>query len=159
MERLESLALPDGEGEVEDLEDGVQASRLAPDAHLIPGLWKIDGYDKLVSRLQQLPRVDFHPFPYDWRRDNRVAARRLEVQAGAWLAERRRDDPDARLVLVAHSMGGLIARYYLEVLGGWQDTRFLLTFGTPFRGSPNAVGFLAHGGVQPASDLLVVAPH
>ena len=36
-------------------------------------------------------------------------------------------------------------RYFLEVLDGWRDTRALITFGTPFRGSINAVDYLHHG--------------
>jgi hypothetical protein len=32
-------------------------------------------------------------------------------------------------------MGGLVARHYLEVFDGWRDTRMLVTFGTPYRGS------------------------
>src|SRR5687768_17480906 len=35
------------------LDDRVTAHRLAPDAHLVPGLWKIDGYGKLGSYLRQ----------------------------------------------------------------------------------------------------------
>lgn len=142
---LESLTLPEDDGAEEDIGDGVIASRLSPDAHLVPGLWKIDGYGRLMTRLGQLPGAELHPFPYDWRRDNRVHARRLQRAAERWLAERRQQDPDVRLVLIAHSMGGLIARYFLEVLGGWRDTRLLVTFGTPFRGSLNAVGFLSGG--------------
>jgi hypothetical protein len=42
-------------------------------------------------------------------------------------------------------MGGLVARYYLEVLEGWRTTRALVTFGTPYRGSLNALNFLANG--------------
>ena len=42
-------------------------------------------------------------------------------------------------------MGGLVARYFLEVLDGWRDTRALITFGTPYRGSLNAVDALANG--------------
>ncbi|HEU0067987.1 MAG TPA: hypothetical protein VFQ26_01835, partial [Nitrospiraceae bacterium] len=48
-------------------------------------------------------------------------------------------------VLVAHSMGGLVARYFLEVLDGWRDTRALITFGTPYSGSLNAVDMLVVG--------------
>ena len=33
----------------------------------------------------------------------------------------------------------------LEVLGGWKDARALLTFGTPYRGSLNALNTLANG--------------
>jgi hypothetical protein len=42
-------------------------------------------------------------------------------------------------------MGGLIARHFLEVLDGWKDTRALISFGTPYRGSLNALAFLARG--------------
>ena len=61
-------------------------------------------------------------FPYDWRRDNAENARRLHefirekrdyVQAE--LLRRygiRRDD--LRFDVIAHSMGGLLLRYYLE---------------------------------------------
>lgn len=47
---LEGLALPSEDPEVDDI-DGIEAVRLAPNAHLVPGPWKIDGYDKLVRRL------------------------------------------------------------------------------------------------------------
>jgi hypothetical protein len=48
-------------------------------------------------------------------------------------------------VLVGHSMGGLVSRYFIECLEGWKVTRRLVTFGTPYRGSLNALGFLANG--------------
>lgn len=140
-------------------DDGVVASRVAPDAHLIPGLWKIDGYGAVAKYLQSRMRAvsgeTFFEFPYDWRLDNRVAAHDLRRQCDAWLAGRK----DAKLVLVAHSMGGLVSRYFLEVLNGWRDTRALVTFGTPFRGSLNALDSLANGltkafGLVDLTDLL-----
>ena len=42
-------------------------------------------------------------------------------------------------------MGGLISRYFLECLDGWRDTRTLVTFGTPYRGSLNALDTLVNG--------------
>ncbi len=42
-------------------------------------------------------------------------------------------------------MGGLVARYYLEVLGGWETCHALFTIGTPHRGAVNALDFLVHG--------------
>src|SRR5262245_43468345 len=123
--------------------------RLVNDVHLFPGLWTIDGYTKVAERLRQRlrlsPGANYYELPYDWRRDNRVAARTLQRDSAQWLRLRRATHPDAKLVLVAHSMGGLVARYYLEVLGGWRDTRKLITFGTPYRGSLNAVDFVANG--------------
>jgi hypothetical protein len=136
---------------LDDLGDGVTATRLIPDLHIIPGLWKIDGYSAMISRLQsdlalELGRNLFE-FPYDWRRDNRVSARRLQRLSLEWLTNWRNasGNRDAKLVLVAHSMGGLVSRYFLEVLEGWKNTRALVSFGTPYRGSLNALGYLANG--------------
>jgi len=52
-------------------DERVTTSRLAPDAHLVPDLWKIDGYSKIVSwlgqKLELESGVDLVEFPYDWR--------------------------------------------------------------------------------------------
>ena len=148
-----------GDDNGRDLGDGVRATRLMPDVHLIPGFWKIDGYGKIKQRMFDLfdftEGLNWFDFPYDWRRNNRVAATRLAELAPRWLSEFRRQSgqPDAKLILVGHSMGGLVARHYLEILDGWKDTRALVTFGTPYRGSLNALNFLANGlekGLGPA---------
>ena len=57
----------------------------------------------------------FHVFTYDWRRDLVESAHRLGEYLDA-LAEAR-GEPDARFNIVGHSMGGLIARYYLRYGG------------------------------------------
>jgi pimeloyl-ACP methyl ester carboxylesterase len=143
----------------EDLGDGVVATRLMPDVHIIPDLWGIDGYSAIsamiVSTFDVVPGRTFIEFPYDWRRDNRVAARRLAAVALPALHEQRSDNPDAKLILIGHSMGGLVARYFLECLDGWKDTRMLITFGTPYRGSLNALNFLANGFVKKIGPLKV----
>lgn len=137
--------------EGDEVDDGVTATELVPDATLVPGLVKIDGYTRvreyLVRQLGLIEGQNFRAFPYDWRRDNRVSARRLQSSAMDWLSHWRAvsGNADAKLVLVGHSMGGLVSRYFVECLGGWQHTRTLLTLGTPHRGSLNAVGFLANG--------------
>jgi triacylglycerol esterase/lipase EstA (alpha/beta hydrolase family) len=41
--------------------------------------------------------------------------------------------PDAQVIYICHSMGGLIARYYLDVLGGHATARRLITIGTKIR--------------------------
>ena len=148
---IESLRLDDDDPEADDLGDGVAATRVLPDLHLVPGLWKIDGYTAisraLHDRFDLVDGANYFEFPYDWRRDNRVHGRRLARQAHDWLAawRARSGNDDARLVLLAHSMGGLVARTFLELYGGWQETRTLITFGTPYRGSLNALDFLANG--------------
>lgn len=148
---LNALKLCGDDPNADDLGDGVVATRLLPDLHLIPGLWKIDGYaDARTALLEHLDLVtdrNFFEFPYDWRRDTRVAARLLQQKARTWLRRWRESsgNGDARLILVAHSLGGLVARHFVEVLGGWQETAVLATFGTPFRGSPKALRALSNG--------------
>jgi pimeloyl-ACP methyl ester carboxylesterase len=149
--------------DVDDLGDGITAPEVIRDVHLIPGLWKIDGYSKMLRFIEQTFDVtrgrNLFEFPYDWRRDNRVAARRLQRQGHEWLKAWRESSgsSDAKLVLVGHSMGGLIARYFLECLDGWRDARTLVTFGTPYRGSLNALDTLVNGKKIKFFDLTEVA--
>ena len=49
------------------------------------------------------------------------------------------------MIVVAHSMGGLVARYWLGPLGGWRTCRALVTLGTPHRGAPKALDALVNG--------------
>jgi hypothetical protein len=145
-----NLALNPGEDGTH-ANDGVKATRLLEDVHLLPGLWKIDGYSRLQKEMLSLPGIrrgeNFFAFPYDWRLDNRIAAKELAEAAPKWLSSWRKKSGNntARLIFLTHSMGGLIARYYLECLGGWEQTRFLVSFGTPYRGSLNALNKLVNG--------------
>lgn len=147
-----ALSLHGDDPTLDDLGDGVTVDGLMPDLHLLPGFWKIDGYTAVARRLREhfalIPGQNFFEFAYDWRRHNTVSARRLGEVTRTWLkAWRDNGNPDARVIYLAHSMGGLVARQYLEVLGGWEDgsVRALITFGTPFRGSLNALRTLANG--------------
>jgi len=161
---IRELTLHDDDPEMDDVGDGVKATRIFPDAHLVPGLVRVDGYSRIRQMVldkfdvalgtftEPLPgdiRLDtagtFFEFPYDWRRDNRVSARRLQRLVTQALAARRKLVPDAKVILLAHSMGGLVSRYFLECLGGWRDCRALVTFGTPYRGSVQAIEYLANG--------------
>lgn len=146
-----NLEVEDDNWTAPNLGDGVEATRLVDAAQIIPGLWKIDVYseieDFLLSTFDLTRGVNYFPFPYDWRRDNRASAVRLQEKSRAWLTawRARSGNPHVQLVLVGHSMGGLVARYFVEALGGWRDTTAVVTFGTPFYGSLNAVDFLVNG--------------
>jgi pimeloyl-ACP methyl ester carboxylesterase len=148
---VESLTLKsDSGGELAD--DGIRASKLLPDTQLLPGFWKVDGYTHvartLESRLNLIPGSNFFTFPYDWRRDIRITAKRFARESEEWLYQWRKKNggsPDSKLILVAHSMGGIVSRYFLECLGGWKHTRALITFGTPHRGSFMALQALSLG--------------
>ena len=84
-------------------------------------------------------RLDTLVFAYDWRLDvcGNAAALGEAIRRRWWsggvpahVAE------DERVLIVSHSMGGLLARYYIEQLGGHRTVRHLITAGTPHRGAP-----------------------
>ncbi len=157
---LKRLQLPEGVGD-QHPGDEVTAEALIPDLHLVPGIWTHNlGYDRILEWL----RTAFHvvepdcdnddaipnllTFPYDWRLSNRYNAERLrDLTEPALERWRAQGGPcaTAELVFVCHSMGGLVARWYLTQLGGLEHTRALITFGTPYRGSINSLDQLING--------------
>jgi pimeloyl-ACP methyl ester carboxylesterase len=150
------LALPDGIGD-EHPGDNVEPVGLMPDLHVIPGLWTpIRGYDlllKLLNRLgyQHQPSArpaNLLPLPYDWRLSNRYNGGRLagivEPALDRWRAQGGQYR-EAQLVFVCHSLGGLVARWYIEKCGGAAITRKLITLGTPWRGAGIALHKLSNG--------------
>lgn len=157
---LESLRLEDDDPNLDDLGDGITASEVILGVTLLPGLHKADSYKRLLEFLKESGLASsgsLVTFPYDWRRDNRVAARKLGRVVEEGLRQlREQGAARPRAVLIAHSMGGLVARYWLEVLGGWRQCRALITFGTPHRGSVKILDYLANGYKQMFVDLTEV---
>ncbi|MBK6872816.1 MAG: hypothetical protein IPG94_16020 [Kineosporiaceae bacterium] len=153
---LAVLQLPEGIGD-EHPGDGVEPGQLMPTLHGIPGVWTpIKGYTELLDHLRGLgyrePTGDqpgnLLAIPYDWRLSNRYTARRVKAVVEPALARWRARGgryADARLVFVCHSMGGLIARWYIEMEGGAEITRKLITLGTPYRGAAKALAQLVNG--------------
>lgn len=157
--QIRKLQLPSDIGD-QTPDDGVETAALISHLHFIPGLWTpIHGYDKLVERLRatlahtrdgRRECRDLNPvlFPYDWRLSNRYTARRLKVYVESALSRWRDCAPenrDAKIVFVCHSMGGLVARWYISKEGGAPLTRKMITLGTPYRGAIKALSVLADG--------------
>lgn len=81
--------------------------------------------------------------PYDWRKDNRDAAKILAAKIDTAVADHGGDE-NCEVAIIAHSMGGLVSRYYLEsgdfaANPGLKAVKLLITLGTPHRGSPLAL--------------------
>jgi len=110
-----------------------------------------------VGQKADKTQKNYYVFFYDWRQDNVITARKL-----ADFIDQIRldyDDPDLKVDIVAHSMGGLIARYYIrygreDVLNdnefpvnmyGGDRVRRVILLGTPNLGSVKIMNLFITG--------------
>ncbi len=93
----------------------------------------------------------YYIFAYDWRQDNSRSARKLSEL----VKQIRQDynDPDLKVDIIAHSMGGLVTRYYLRygeldvldrrdfpvTLEGAKTVRRVVLLGTPNLGAVDSI--------------------
>ena len=147
--RVKDLAIPEGADPAAP-GDGILATGLISDVAVLPNFNAITGYDGLIGRLRSriAQRHDqVIGFPYDWRLSNRTSgaalARFLEAEVIAW--RQRSGKQSAKAILIAHSMGGLVARWCIECEDGHLWASRLITIGTPFKGAAKALEALASG--------------
>ena len=118
---------------------------------IIPGLSRTDSFGRLVdflrAELGYRFGIDLLEASYDWRQDNRQTAADLAERVSSWRATR--PDPTERITLLCHSMGGLVARHYMQRYGTDAIERCLY-LGTPHQGSAvSLLAILAGGGMLP----------
>jgi hypothetical protein len=96
-----------------------------------PGIWGLQ---------DPLPSLALITFPYDWRQDNATTALWFRSFLSAVVAA---SGGTCTITLVGHSMGGLVARAYLETVGKddplTNNIQRLITLGTPHLGAPLAL--------------------
>ncbi|MGX1476905.1 UNVERIFIED_CONTAM: pimeloyl-ACP methyl ester carboxylesterase [Streptomyces canus] len=98
---------------------------------------------------QQIESLNYSPLTCDIRAAAELLGRHIEG-----ICERTGSE---RVDIVGHSLGGLIARYYVQRLGGDSRVRTLVTLGTPHSGTRVVPLANAHPIVRqmrPGSDLL-----
>lgn len=118
----------------------------------------ITGYDRLMSRLTQVlglsqaevatarpddpqpvrPDASLVAFPYDFRCSVAHNAEVLDQEI-------RRRAQGRPVVLVAHSMGGLVAASWWASLSDGIEVREIMTLGTPYLGATKALEVLVNG--------------
>lgn len=93
-----------------------------------------------IAQAQQT-KPTFFPFPYDWRYSNSTQTALLHQ----YISNIRQLHGGAKVNIVAHSMGGLIARRYMLDYGA-NDIDHLVTVGSPLWGAPKAIYQRLNGG-------------
>jgi len=109
-----------------------------------------DEYNVLVISLQ------WKSFKEEGRGLNHTVQRLSEMVLRLKKDQRTRDLP---VYLVAHSAGGLVARYYIQTMGGYHYCDALVTLGTPHFGTRLAWLGLFSPLVIKARILLQLLPH
>jgi pSer/pThr/pTyr-binding forkhead associated (FHA) protein len=109
---------------------------------IVPNLISIDQYnllgDFLVEELGYERGNNFIEFAYDWRQDVRQSARNLARAVDNWKV-------DLPVTIIAHSLGTLVSRYYVEKLGGNRNVGRLMLIGGPHQGVPKIAANLLTG--------------
>jgi pimeloyl-ACP methyl ester carboxylesterase len=143
--------------------DGLRPAGLLGVDRALPRLFGFTEYADFVSlvegagfsrdRPSRQPGASHHVFTYDWRRDL-VESVGLLHDALERLADER-GEPELRVNLVAHSMGGLIARYYMRygvaepggpvTWAGARRIRRLVLVATPNAGGMPALDAILNG--------------
>ena len=85
---------------------------------------------------------DFFIFPYDWRKDISNTKDLLDQK----ISQIKSQTGAQKVDIVAHSMGGLVARNYIADANRAQNVRKLFTLGTPHLGSVEFLKVLRYGG-------------
>ncbi|MDQ6787276.1 MAG: hypothetical protein M3033_10755 [Acidobacteriota bacterium] len=143
-----------------DIIRAVKVTKVLPEIEVYQGLidsLKARGYEEANWNKPKAADV-FYVFPYDWRRDNVETARLLMNKIDA--VKRAVKRPNLKFDIIAHSMGGLVARYAamygtadlpaegktpVPTWAGARSINKILMFGTPNEGSFNAFDAAING--------------
>ncbi len=109
----------------------------------IPSVYESDVFKSMIELFEYngyVEGVDLFVFPYDWRKSNTDTAVLLKQKIDAVLEQSGKE----KVNLIAHSMGGLVAKKYIADNGqGAVDKVFFI--GTPHLGAPKAFKALMYG--------------
>lgn len=94
---------------------------------------------------QSNERPNLFVFAYDWRKDNASNAEKLKDFMGCV----QQFHPEAKVNVLAHSMGGVLARRYIIDNPAQHRVNSLVTMGTPWLGAPKMLFVLESGHFLP----------
>ncbi|NTW27504.1 MAG: alpha/beta hydrolase, partial [Candidatus Moranbacteria bacterium] len=152
-----------------DFSDWLREENFHDPVIIVPGImgsWKLTNggelkldpifgtYDDLVEIFEKNgyeKGKDLFEFPYQWRDSNVNNAKLLHDK----IAEIKQEKNWPKVDLVAHSMGGLMAREYIESSYYKNDIDQLVTMGTPHAGSPEDYLIWDGGSMPPSSSAII----
>ncbi len=110
--------------------------------YIVSGEWQLDPflhtYDNLIGALELAGFKESNKmlftFPYQWRQDNDISAHQLKDK----IQDIKQLTGKSKVDLVVHSMGGLVARAYIQSDDYQNDVDQVIFLGTPQIGSVNA---------------------
>jgi pimeloyl-ACP methyl ester carboxylesterase len=121
----------------------LHANGLVEKINVLGPFWPSHKYDGLLDTLHKLGYVEGQTlflFPYDWRLSNFDTARTL-----ASVVDRTPALKNNKFDIVAHSMGGIVAKIWMLEYGGANKVHKAIFLGTPFQGSMNSFATLSNG--------------
>ncbi len=114
---------------------------------VVKGVIKLEAYSHLVQYLEEglgyKSGHDLLQFAYDWRQDNRESAQHLKNAIDQW--RENVIGRDTKFVILCHSMGALVSRYYLQCLGGAANVCKFVSMGGAHFGAPFMIQTLLNG--------------
>jgi pSer/pThr/pTyr-binding forkhead associated (FHA) protein len=120
----------------------IEARGIVNDVVIVPHIIQSRQYsamgDYLVESLGYTRGKDLLEFGYDWRHDVRLAAQRLAEAIEEW-------QTSTPVTIIAHSLGTLVTRYYVERLGGRRFVERVILMGGPHFGTPGGLSAILHG--------------
>lgn len=111
-------------------------------------------YKSTVDFLKTIAPDDHHLFVWDWRKDPRRQTLALNTMiADALDQPLQKKQGVTKVVLMGHSMGGLVMRAYLDDPERAKKVSRAVTVGTPYWGAPKAIFPLAAGIETPSAQF------
>jgi pimeloyl-ACP methyl ester carboxylesterase len=135
---------------------------LARPTEILESFLTEDVYGPTLAFLDQIAPDNNYIYVWDWRKSPQLALDELDVmveqaRCGGTLpsGEITCEDPvHEKVLLMGHSMGGLVIRNYINDQSRADKVVRALTVGTPYWGSPKAIFPLAAGLESPAAEGL-----
>jgi pimeloyl-ACP methyl ester carboxylesterase len=134
---LARLELPEPKGQQ------LKPCGLVEDIQVFGPLYSVKAYtalrEALISEFGFKLKKDLFVFDYDWRLSTTENAKKLETFVAEKLGSKQEFN------ILAHSMGGLVSRIYMENTKNNPRVKTIIYMGTPFLGSVSTFGTLADG--------------